>query len=174
MPAPRNWQLKRALTVTPSIPGSGAQGRAYAKRSRSVHMSMNEFEEQSHKREKDSDTLLTHGQVFPQDFSEEDIAFAQELNSFFALEEEKVPPYFAQTLLEPENPRFQVAGYGFEEKTRARVFRRLNLRRRLFNHRCSSRGVIPVLPLRHSCLLVVPPSLLSLLFPLPFPPHSSL
>ena len=51
-------------------------------------MSMNEFEEQSHKRENDSDTLLTHGQVLPQDFSEEDIVFARELNSFFALEEE--------------------------------------------------------------------------------------
>src|SRR5258708_19909207 len=113
MPAPRNWQLKRASPVTLSIPGSGAHGRAYAKRSRSVHMSMNEFEEQSHKREKDSDTLLTHGQVFPQDFSEEDIAFAQELNSFFALEEEKVPPYFAQTLLHPQHPHSHVAPHTF-------------------------------------------------------------
>src|SRR5258708_37993374 len=108
MPAPRNWQLKRASPVTLSIPGSGAHGRAYAKRSRSVHMSMNEFEEQSHKREKDSDTFLNHVQVFPQDFSEEDIAFAQELNSFLALDEEKVPHYFAQTLLEPESTRSQV------------------------------------------------------------------
>ncbi len=131
-------------------------------------MSMNEFEEQSHKREKDFDTLLTHGQVLPQDFSEEDIAFAQELNSFFALEEEKVPPYFAQTLLEPDNPRFQVAGYGFEEKTRARVFRRLNLRRRLFNQRWSSRGVMPVLPLRHSWLVVVAACLLFVLFTVAF------
>ncbi len=131
-------------------------------------MSMNEFEEQSHNREKDSDTLLTHGQVLPQDFSEEDIVFARELNSFFALEEEKVPPYFAQTLLEPDNPRFQVAGYGFEEKTRARVFRRLNLRRRLFNQRWSSRGVMPVLPLRHSWLVVVAACLLFVLFTVAF------
>ncbi len=131
-------------------------------------MSMNEFEEQSHNMEKDSDTLLTHGQVLPQDFSEEDIVFARELNSFFALEEEKVPPYFAQTLLEPDNPRFQVAGYGFEEKTRARVFRRLNLRRRLFNQRWSSRGVMPVLPLRHSWLVVVAACLLFVLFTVAF------
>ena len=131
-------------------------------------MRMNGFEEQSHKRENDSDTLLTHGQVLPRDFSEEDIAFAKELNSFFALDEEKVPPYFAQTLLEPDNPRYQVAGHGFEERTRARVFRRLNLRRRLFNHGRSSRSVMPALPLRHSWLVVVAACLLFVLFTVAF------
>src|SRR5215831_3059874 len=112
MSVPRNWRPRRASPVMLSIPGSGAHGRAYAKRSRSVHMSMNEFEAQSHEEEQDSDTLLTHGQVLPQDFSEEDIAFAQELNSYFALDEEKVPPYFVQTLLEPDNPRFRVVEHG--------------------------------------------------------------
>lgn len=131
-------------------------------------MSMNGFEEQSHKEENDSDTLLTHGQVLPQDFSEEDIAFAQELNAFFALDEEKVPPYFAQTLLEPDNPRFQVAGHGFEEKTRAHVFRRLNLRRRLFKQRWSSLGVMPVAPLRRSWLVLVAACMLFVLFTVAF------
>jgi len=131
-------------------------------------MSMNEFEEQSHKMENDSGTLLTHGQVLPQDFTEEDIVFAQELHSFFAIDEEKVPPYFAQTLLEPDNPGFQVAGYGFEEKTRARVFRRLNLRRRLFNHSWPSRGIMPVLPLRHSWPALVAACLLFVFFTVAF------
>jgi hypothetical protein len=131
-------------------------------------MSMNEFEEQSHEEENDSGTLLTHGQVLPRDFSEEDVAFAQELNSFFALDEEKVPPYFVQTLLEPDNPRFRVVEHGFEEKTRARVFRRLNLRRRLFKQRWSSLDVMPAAPLRRSWLVLVAACMLFVLFTVAF------
>src|SRR5262249_4615167 len=85
-----------------------------------------------------------------------------------ALDEEKVPPYFAQTLLEPDNPRFQAAGYGFEEKTRARVFRRLNLRRRLFNQSWPSRGIMPALPLRRSWPVLVAAFLLFVLFTVAF------
>jgi len=129
---------------------------------------MNGFEEQSHKEENDSDTFLTHGQVLPQDFSEEDIAFAQELNSCFVLDEEKVPPYFVQTLLEPDNPRFRVVEHGFEEKTRARVFRRLNLRRRLFKQRWSSLGVMPAASLRRSWLVLVAACMLFVLFTVAF------
>jgi len=73
-----------------------------------------------------------HGRAVPTDFSEEDVAFARELDGLFAVDEEELPPYFAQTLLESEDPRFRVVEHGFNHKTRAKVFRRLNLRRRLF------------------------------------------
>ncbi|MBO0794236.1 MAG: hypothetical protein J2P36_25265, partial [Ktedonobacteraceae bacterium] len=46
---------------------------------------------------------------------------------------EDIPPYFAQTLLEPDDQRFQAVEDAFEQKTCARVFRRLNMRRRLFH-----------------------------------------
>ena len=41
------------------------------------------------------------------------------------------PSLFCSNLLEPENPRFQAVERGFEQKTYARVFRRLKLRCRL-------------------------------------------
>ena len=131
-------------------------------------MSTNEFEAQSHEEERDSDTLLTHGQALPQDFSEEDIAFGQELKSFFALDEEKIPPYFVQTLLEPDNPRFRVVEHGFEEKIRARVFRRLKLHRRLFGQRRSSLKSMPAAPLRRYWLVLVAACMLFVLFTVAF------
>jgi len=126
-------------------------------------MSMSEFEEQLHKKESDSASFLARGRVIPQDFSEEEIAFAQELDSFFALDKEQIPPYFVQTLLEPDDPRFQAVEDGFEHKTRARVFRRLNLHRRLFDTRGSVPATIagrissqrPFLILVAACLLFV-------------------
>jgi hypothetical protein len=85
----------------------------------------------------------------PDDFSLEDVAFAEELEALFSISEEETPPYFAQTLLEPEDPRFQVVEAGFEHKTSARVFRRLKLKRRLFRpQRPSFRRAITDLPLR--------------------------
>ncbi|MDQ2887063.1 MAG: hypothetical protein M3Y39_13385 [Chloroflexota bacterium] len=99
----------------------------------------------------DEKALSLQARDLPDDFSHEDVAFAQELGSLFTLHDEEIPPYFAQTLLEPENPRFQPVERGFEQKTYARVFRRLKLRRRLFR---SSK------PLRRSMLAVVAACLL--------------
>ncbi|HEV2655227.1 MAG TPA: hypothetical protein VGT82_09715, partial [Ktedonobacteraceae bacterium] len=101
--------------------------------------------------EKEPSPLSLQDRDLPDDFSHEDVAFAQELGSLFTLHDEEIPPYFAQTLLEPENPRFQPVERGFEQKTYARVFRRLKLRRRLFR---SSK------PLRRSMLAVVAACLL--------------
>src|SRR5207249_6358466 len=82
---------------------------------------------------------------------EEDVAFVQELDSLFALHEEELPPYFVQTLLDSENPRFQPVEHGFEYKTRARVFRRLKLRRRLFHSlRSPFPSLFNVVPARRS------------------------
>ena len=92
-------------------------------------MSMNEFERQLNN---EGDDFPVRGQTVPTDFSEEDVAFAQELNSLFASGKEELPPYLVQTLLESEDARFRVVDHGFEHKTRARVFRRLKLRRHLF------------------------------------------
>jgi len=95
---------------------------------------MSEFEGQLNTWEDDLPPLSAHSCGLPSDFSEEDVAFAQELDTLFSVHEEEVPPYFVQTLLEAEEPRFQAVKSGFEHKTRARVFRRLKLRRQLFHH----------------------------------------
>lgn len=71
-------------------------------------------------------------QNFPEDFSAEDMLFAQELQTLFPVEEDEAPPYFTQTLLEPDKPAYQVVEHRFEQKIHTRVFRRLKLRRRLF------------------------------------------
>ena len=96
-------------------------------------MSMGEFEGQLNTWENDLPPLPVHGHELPADFSEEDMAFVQELDTIFAVPEEDLPPYFVQTLLEAEEPRFQAIEQGFEHKTRAHVFRRLKLRRHLFS-----------------------------------------
>jgi hypothetical protein len=93
---------------------------------------MSEFDEQPSGKENNLFPLSLRERELPDDFSEEDMAFARELESLFSPQDEEVPPYFVQTLLEPERPRFQVVEQGFEVKTCARVFRRLQLRRRLF------------------------------------------
>src|SRR6266849_3692522 len=56
-----------------------------------------------------------------------------ELNSIFSPEQEELPPYFVQNLLASEDQLFRPVEPGFEHKTRARVFRRLKLHRRLFH-----------------------------------------
>lgn len=84
------------------------------------------------------------------------MAFVQELNTLFAPENEALPPYYVQTLLEPDDPRFQTIEHGFEHKTSARVFRRLKLRRRLFSSHPTSLGNLlgemKSLPARRSLL----------------------
>lgn len=95
-------------------------------------MSTSEFDEQPSGKENDLLLLSLRERGLPDDFSEEDMAFAQELGNLFSPQDEEIPPYFVQTLLEPEHPRFQVVEQGFEQKTCVHVFRRLKLRRRLF------------------------------------------
>jgi len=114
-------------------------------------MNMSEFEEQLNKDNFSSPP--TKARELPADFSEEDRAFVQELDTLFALHKEELPPYYVQTLLEPDDQRFRVVEHGFEQKTSARVFRRLKLRRRLFHsYRISLHAVINALPMRRTLL----------------------
>jgi hypothetical protein len=105
-------------------------------------MSTDEFDRQMNSREDDFSSLSAPGQSFPADFSEEDLAFVHELNTLFTPEEEELPPYFVQTFLEFEDPRFYPIEHGFAQKTSARVFRHLKLRRRLFpSHRSTLQAI---------------------------------
>ncbi|HZU70160.1 MAG TPA: hypothetical protein VFA09_23015 [Ktedonobacteraceae bacterium] len=105
-------------------------------------MSMSEFDTQMNREDDDPISCLLRKEAIPPDFSEEDLAFAQELNTLFSAEQEELPPLFVQTLLQAEDPRFRPAEHGFEKKTSARVFRRLHLRRRLFTAPRSAKEVI--------------------------------
>jgi hypothetical protein len=96
-------------------------------------MSMSKFDGQFNSEGDEIFSSATQGHVIPADFGEEDLSFAEELNALFSLQEEDLPPYYVQTLLASEDPRFNPAEPGFEAKTSARVFRRLKLRRRLFH-----------------------------------------
>ncbi len=96
-------------------------------------MSTSEFERESDEEEESAPSFSARGHPIPPDFSEEDLAFAKELDALFTLDKEEIPPYLVQTLLEPDDLRFQAVEPGFEHKIRARVFRRLRLRRRLFH-----------------------------------------
>ncbi len=95
-------------------------------------MSMSEFDRQLYGESDDLFSLSTLEQEIPTDFGEEDLVFAQELNTIFSPEKEELPPYFVQTLLASEESLYHPVESGFEHKTRARVFRRLKLRRPLF------------------------------------------
>ncbi len=134
-------------------------------------MSMSEFERQLNNGEDDSSA---HGRNIPTDFSEEDIAFAEELDTLFDLDNEVLPPYFAQTLLEPEDPRFRIVEHGFEHKTRARVFRRLNLRRRLFPSVHPFLSAMATKSAQRSMLILIVASLLFMLFTMAFTRQSFL
>lgn len=124
-------------------------------------MSMSEFDEQPTENENDLKPLSCKERGLPADFSEEDMDFARELGSLFSLQDEEMPPYFVQTLLDAENPRFQAIEQGFEQKTCAHVFRRLKLQRRLFRPSHAplhfSGGVLPprrpVIALVAACML---------------------
>jgi hypothetical protein len=99
---------------------------------------MSEFNRKMNGENDNSFSLSALEQAIPTDFGEEDLVFAQELNTIFSTEKEELPPYFVQTLLASDEPLFQTIESGFEHKTRARVFRRLKLRRQLF---CTPRSV---------------------------------
>jgi hypothetical protein len=119
-------------------------------------MSMSESERQQSTSEENVFPPAMAGYVLPDDFSDEDKAFAQELDELFDYQEEELPPYFVQTLMEPDEPRFQPVEYGFEHKTRARVFRRLKLHRRLFQHdRSSFRSRMSGVTRRHSIIVSI-------------------
>src|SRR6266568_6972779 len=98
-----------------------------------MHMSMNEFDQELNNESNDMRSLTASEQEVPPDFGEDDLVFAHELNSIFSPEKEELPPYFVQTLLATEDQLFRPVEPGFEQVTRARVFRRLKLRRRLFH-----------------------------------------
>ena len=95
-------------------------------------MSTSEFENEWESQHVDSSLLLRQELGLPEDFTNEDMAFAQEMEALFSPDLEEMPPYYVQTLLDTDNPRFQPVEHGLEYKTSARVFRRLHLRRRLF------------------------------------------
>lgn len=136
-------------------------------------MSMNEFEGQLSKGEDLSASSWEQGRDVPADFSEDDVAFAQELSTLFALDKEEMPPYFVQTLLEPHDQRFQLAEHGFEHKVRAHVFRRLKLKRRLFQPlRPSLTTLASVVPVRRSSMVLIASCLLFLLFTVAFTSQS--
>ena len=110
-------------------------------------MSMSEFERQMNTWDRDFSTISTQGHDLPADFSDDDVAFAEELDELFALHKEDIPPYYVQTLLDSEEPFFQPVEQGFELKTRVRVFRRLKLRYRLFQKsRPSFRSILSEIP----------------------------
>jgi hypothetical protein len=123
-----------------------------------MNVSMSEFEKRMNEWEEQSSPPDAQEQRprLPDDFSSEELAFAQELDALFDLEGENIPPYFIQTLLEADDKRFAPVEAGFEQRTRARVFRRLNLRRELFPR---SRRAFPVhrpaLVLIAACLVVM-------------------
>jgi hypothetical protein len=98
-------------------------------------MSMSESDQQldSDGDKNNNYSLPTQGHAIPSDFGEEDLAFVEELNALFSPEEEDLPPYFVQTLLEAEDPQYYPLDPGFEKKTSARVFRHLKLHRRLYH-----------------------------------------
>ncbi len=96
-------------------------------------MSMKEFDQELNNEGNDSLSFAVSEQEVPLDFGEDDLIFAHELNSFFSPEQEELPPYFVQTLLASEEQLFRPVEPGFEHKTRAQVFRRLKLHRRLFH-----------------------------------------
>lgn len=103
-------------------------------------MSMSEFEKQEHTENDDSFPVAIRRLAAPDDFTAEDLAFAEELNALFSPEEENLPPYYVQTLLDADDQRFEAVSREFEHRTSAQVFRRLKLRRRIFSP--------PVSPLR--------------------------
>src|SRR5437588_12379096 len=100
-------------------------------------MSMSEFEKHVDREGDDLSSLFITEVPLPADFSEDDVAFAQELSQLFSPEEEVLPPFFSQTLLAGEDPRYVALDHGFAQKTCARVFRSLKLCSRLFSHQRS-------------------------------------
>ena len=90
-------------------------------------MSTNEFDRNLPGEGDDVLPLFTQGHELPADFNEEDTAFVEELYTLFSPEE---PLDNIQKLLVSRDPRYNTVEPGFEQKTIARVFQRLKLRRR--------------------------------------------
>jgi len=67
---------------------------------------------------------------FPPDFSSDELCLAQELERYFDIEREMLPPLFTETLAAPM--RYPPVAEGFEQRVTSRVFRNLQLPRRLF------------------------------------------
>ena len=119
-------------------------------------MSMSEFERYPNGSEDVLHHLSLDAVDIPDDFSADDIAFAQELDTFFDLDQEEVPPLFVQTLLATNDARFQAVETGFETKTRARVLRRLKLPRRLFRSSPSPwQNITSILSMRRSFFAIM-------------------
>ena len=95
-------------------------------------MNMSEFDNRKSNDGENEPSLRAMQTSLPADFSEDDLEFAQELGVLFSPEDEELPPYFVQTLLAAEDPRYLPVDHRFAQKTSARVFRSLKLRRRLF------------------------------------------
>lgn len=96
-------------------------------------MNMSEFNNLNNDEEQEHNSALRATPTsLPADFSEDDLDFAQELSALFSPQDEELPPYFVQTLLAAEDPRYLPVDHRFVQKTSARVFRSLKLRRRLF------------------------------------------
>jgi hypothetical protein len=62
---------------------------------------------------------------FPEDFSEEEAAFARQMHELFAVDCEELPPLYVQTLLEGE--RFRIPNVSFEARVSSQVFESLHL-----------------------------------------------
>lgn len=103
-------------------------------------MRMSEFNRPENEKGGDILSSLVQKPALPDDFTEEDLAFAAELHELFSPEKENLPPYYIQTLLDVDDHRFEPVVRGFEYKTSARVFRRLKVRRRLFSPQASVLG----------------------------------
>src|SRR6266581_4281466 len=97
-----------------------------------MHMSMSESERRQGEIENELPRSSKHDAHIPDDFSEDDLNFAIELQGLFSPEEEEVPPYYVQTLLDAENPQFLPPRAELEVRTKVRVFRRLKIQRHLF------------------------------------------
>src|SRR5258708_9232968 len=96
-------------------------------------MSMSEFDRWLNSKGHEIYSPSSPEREVPPDFGEEDLAFAEELNSLFSPEGEELPPYFVQTMLAPEDPRFYPLEASFDPKMRERDLSHLKLRRRLFH-----------------------------------------
>ena len=135
-------------------------------------MRMSEFERPEDDKGRDIPFLSINRSAVPDDFTEEDLAFAAELHTLFSPEEENLPPYYVQTLLDVDDQRFEPAIRGFEYKASARVFRRLKLRRRLFRAHTSPLSALSVsigdASIRRSALTMVGTFLLIMLLTVAF------
>lgn len=135
-------------------------------------MRMSEFERPENEKGKDLPLFSTSGPAVPNDFTEEDLTFAAELHALFSPEEESLPPYYVQTLLDVDDQRFEPVVRGFEYKTIARVFRRLKLRRRIFRAPVSPVNALRVslgdASLRRSALAMVGSFMLIMLLTVAF------